>query len=368
MLLDKLHKKGLINPPSFVLSNACYVTISGSHAYGVADTNVKTTAPDMDVYGFCIPPKDYIFPMHRGEIPGFGTPGPTFQQWQQHHIKDEDAHGGRGQEWDLQVFNIVKFFELCRGNNPNMIDSLFTPENCVLHCTRIGQMVRDRRRLFLAKHAWNTFRGYAASQLHKMTSKETLGVAQEFRSYEDSLNIPHDTTFAEVEDEISRRKKEMASTSKLVHLTDQQLHGYHREFQGHVERSSRFEFTKIKNFDTKFGYHLVRLFDEVEQILLTHDIDLQRSREVLKAIRRGDWTIQQIKDYVDAKTPALEAAYVSCTLPDKPDEKALKELLVQCLEEHYGSLGAVFQQPDWSVDALKKIDQLIEDVRTRLYQ
>ena len=30
-----------------------------------------------------------------------------------------------------------------------MIDSLFTPEVCVLHVTRVGQLFRDHRKAFL---------------------------------------------------------------------------------------------------------------------------------------------------------------------------------------------------------------------------
>jgi uncharacterized protein len=305
MLLDKLEKKGLIHPPSFVVSNTMYLTIMGSHAYGVADTNVKDKTPDMDMYGFCIPPKDFLFPHLRGEILGFGTSGPRFEQWQQHHVIDQDSHAGHGQEWDFAIFNIVKFFELCRDNNPNMVDSLFTPENCVVHCTQIGRMVRDKRKLFLSKKAWKKFRGYAYSQLHKMDTKEAEG----------------------------GRKEIIAK------------HGY----------------------DVKFAYHVIRLLDEAEQILLTNDIDLQRAREPMKAIRRGEWKIEDVRAFFMEKEKALESAYVNCKLPEEPDEKALKELLVQCLEEHYGNLGAVFQQPDWATDALRNVDQLMNEIRQRLY-
>lgn len=305
MLLDKLEKKGLLRPPSFVVSNTMYLTIMGSHAYGVADTNVKDKMPDMDMYGFCIPPKDFLFPHLRGEILGFGTPGPRFEQWQQHHVIDPDAHGGHGQEWDFSIFNIVKFFELCRDNNPNMVDSLFTPENCVVHCSNVGRMVRDNRKLFLSKKAWKKFRGYAYSQLHKMDTKEAEG----------------------------GRKEIIAK------------HGY----------------------DVKFAYHVIRLLDEAEQILLTHDIDLQRAREPMKAIRRGEWKIEDVRAFFMEKEKALESAYVNCNLPEEPDEKALKDLLTHCLEEHYGSLSGVFQQPDWATQALKNVDQMMNDIRQRLY-
>ena len=41
-------------------------------------------------------------------------------------------------------------------------------------------------------------------------------------------------------------------------------------------------------YSTKFAYHIVRLLNEVEQILTEHDLDLERNREQLKSIRRGD--------------------------------------------------------------------------------
>lgn len=41
MLLQKLEKRGLIQPPAWLPANTMYLTIMGSHAYGVADTSVK---------------------------------------------------------------------------------------------------------------------------------------------------------------------------------------------------------------------------------------------------------------------------------------------------------------------------------------
>lgn len=111
----------------------------------------------------------------------------------------------RTKEWDLQIFNIVKYFELCRQNNPNMIDSLFTPENCIVHCTQVGRMVRDKRRLFLSKECWVKFRGYAHSQLHKMEDKETKHEADKLRAFETRHNIDHSTKFSEVEKEMRKR-------------------------------------------------------------------------------------------------------------------------------------------------------------------
>ena len=71
-----------------------------------------------------------------GEIPGFDTEKKHFEQYQVHHVFDPDELNGHGRTYDLQIFSIVKYFQLAMDNNPNMIDSLFTPQTCVLHITR----------------------------------------------------------------------------------------------------------------------------------------------------------------------------------------------------------------------------------------
>lgn len=202
----ELRDKGLIaSCPPWLPTNVQYLTIMGSHAYGVADTSVRDKIPDFDVYGWCIPPKEMIFKHLTGWIPGFGPDPQGFDQWQKPHIFDEDALGGHGKEWDFQIFSIVKQFELCRQNNPNMIDSLFTPENCVLHCTEVGRMVRDNRKMFLSKEAWKKFRGYAWSQLKKMDNKDTVKQGEKLRKFEKDHNIPHTTRLKEVEKELKKR-------------------------------------------------------------------------------------------------------------------------------------------------------------------
>jgi uncharacterized protein len=145
----RLAHKGLIKPPKFVHGSVQYETLMGSIAYGVS-----SDASDCDVYGFCMPPKEVVFPHLAGYIPDFSTQIPKFHQYQEHHIKESDT----GKEWDLSIYSIVKYFKLCMGNNPNMIDSLFTASNMVISSTKIADMVRDNRKLFLCKKAWHSFK------------------------------------------------------------------------------------------------------------------------------------------------------------------------------------------------------------------
>ncbi len=294
-IVERLTKRGLISPPDFVKSNTMYECVVGSVAYGTSDD-----LSDFDVNGFCIPPRDVVFPHLKGEIDGFGRNKQKFGGWQHHHILDKDALNGRGREYDLNIYNIVKYMQLCMENNPNMVTTLFVPRDCVLHSTAISEMVREKRDLFLHKGAWHKYKGYAYSQRHKM-----MGKAPEPGSKRDLLR---------------------------------QRHGY----------------------DVKFAMHTVRLLYEVEQILLELTIDIRRHKEHLKAIRHGEVPMADVLAWCDAKETALERAYETSSLRHSPDVKAVKTLLLDCLEHHYGSLASVVTRPGELTDILDQITSLSE--------
>lgn len=249
------------------VKNPQYLTMMGSHAYGVA-----TLESDIDLVGFCIPRLGIIFPHVDGVVQGFGNQGERFDQYQQHHLE----------EYDVTIYNIVKYFQLLMQNNPNIIDSIFTPQHCIKVCTPIGQMVRENRKIFLHRGAWHGFKGYAYSQITNMKNKNPVG----------------------------KRKED-------------------------VEKYG---------MDVKYAYHMVRLLDEIEQILSTGDLELGRNKEQLKAIREGLVPVEDIYRHFDEKKDFLEKLYEESTLPWGPDEDKIKQLLMQCLEHHYGSLDKVVKK------------------------
>lgn len=290
-LIQKLCKRELINPPKWVRDATQYEAMVGSVMYGVSDD-----LSDVDVSGFCIPRRDMVFPHLRGEVQGFGRQLKRFDQYQQHHVDDPSNE----KQYDITVYSIVRYFQLCMDNNPNMLDVLFAPENCILHITRVGTMVRESRRQFLHKGCWHKFKGYAFSQLHKAKGKNP------------------------------------EAGSKRAILRD------------------RF------GMDVKFLYHVVRLIGEVEQILEEGDLDLQRNKEHLKAIRRGEVPQDDIESWFMSKEKALEYLYQSSSLRHKPDEPAIKSLLLSCLEQHYGSLGDCVTDPNRAVQAIREVGAVLQ--------
>ena len=296
---QRLAENGLIRPPSFLPTNVMYETLMGSVAYGVSSEN-----SDRDIYGFAIPLKEDLFPHLTGEIAGFGKPQPRFEQFQIAHIIDPSGAAGKGIEYDLSIYSIAKYFTLCMECNPNLIDSLFTPQECVLHLTRVSSMVRDSRRLFVHKGVWTRFKAYAYAQLHKMRSRNPIGKRTQIRD----------------------------------------------EF----------------GFDVKYAYHVVRLMYECEQLLMYGEMDLRRDREHLKAIRRGEVTEADIREWATSKEKQLEQLYLDSKIPDRPDESAIRELLLNCLEEHYGNLSGVVVRPDSAQLALKEIAGIVDRFRSGL--
>ena len=122
---------------------------------------------------------------------------------------------------------------------------------------------------------------------------------------------------------------------KINELTDKQLKEYYKLYKSGFDKTKRFEQQKIYNQDNKFLYHLIRLLNEVEMILTEGDLDLERNREQLKAIRRGEWSLGEVKFYFATKEVELESVYNKSDLPHKPRYEEIKILLVNCLNQHF---------------------------------
>lgn len=144
-------------------------------------------------------------------------------------------------------------------------------------------------------------------------------------------------------------------TNSLNNLTNEEL----LELNSWVETLTKRQLDVVINdFSTKFAYHVVRLGLECEQILTEGDLDLERNKEVLKSIRRGEWTIEKIQDWATQKERHLDELYQKSSLRHSPNEKFLKDILLNCLEEHYGSISQAVQigvSPEKMIDEIRGV-------------
>lgn len=257
------------NKPNFINhEDISMLTIMGSRAY---KTNTSTS--DWDFYGFIVPPVEYVFPHTKGEIFGFGKNLQRFDQFQcQHVMKD-------GQEFDLTLYNITKYFQLCMDGNPNMIDSLFTSDDCVQELDLVGKTVRMNAPLFLSQKCYHTFRGMAHSHMARLKNRTRIG-----------------------------------ERSVLV-----EKYGY----------------------DTKDASHIVRIMLQLEQVLFDGCVELSKNAELVLRIKNGEWSKEEVIEFFDDKMAWLESENLKNTfvVPYNPEYDKIKSMLIYCLELKFGDLS-----------------------------
>lgn len=258
----------LDKPKFFDTVDYSYLTIMGSRAYG---TNTEDS--DYDFYGFIIPQIDIIFPNLSGYIPGFGRTYTPFEQYQAQHVEHPIYR-----EIDLTIYNIVKYFQLVMLGNPNMVDSLFTPDDCLIHCDEVAELIRNNRNLFLSEKMFHTFKGMAFSHLSRLKS-------------------------------------------------------------GHV-KEGRKELAKQKGFDTKDAMHSLRVLLQIRDILELGELDIRKHREFLMKVRYGEYSLDYIINKCDNILSELELIVASgSAVPHSPNEKSIKYLLEKSIEIKFGSLS-----------------------------
>lgn len=248
-----------------------YLTMIGSRAYGTS-----TPQSDYDFYGFIVPPLNVLFPHLDGHIAGFGRTYTPFEQYQMQHVQHPD-YG----EIDLTIYNIVKYFHLVMMGNPNMVDSLFTDEDEIMHCDSIGQLVKNNRHLFLSELCYHRYTGMAFSHANKLKSGKTK--------------------------------------------------------EGRKDLENEF------GYDTKDAYHTMRILLEVQEILLTGNLNLKANAEYLKAVRQGHFTLEYILSEFEKLVLDLENIVKrgDSVVPYAPNEKSIKHLLIRCIEMSDNSLDTI---------------------------
>lgn len=225
-------------------SNPIYEVIMGSHAYGCA-----TPTSDMDIYACIMPDVQSVFP--KDYIHGF-DPEIVVESRQWPHVMLD------GKSYDINIYSIVKYFKMLMNCNPNILDSLYVPDLCVIYSTELGQRIRDNRHLFLSKRLYGAFRGYVQSQIKKLQPQ-----------------------------------------------------------------------------DLKAQYHAVRLCVECKQLLSEGTMSLDKYSAIYIDIRAGRVSFEQVQNLIKTQDSLLKSLFEKTDLPPEPDIKAIRDLLMEILNDYY---------------------------------
>jgi hypothetical protein len=127
-----------------------FSVIAGSQSYGT-----NTPESDIDLRGiFRIPNGDFLT-----------LNNPTKQVAYREKDKPINLYGHESD--DVTFYELRRYFELASDCNPNIIELLWTPEDCIEHKDPIMDVLLANRHLFISKKAFHTFSGYAHAQIKR---------------------------------------------------------------------------------------------------------------------------------------------------------------------------------------------------------
>lgn len=87
-----------------------------------------------------------------------------------------------------------------------------------------------------------------------------------------------------------------------------------------------------------------------------------QDNETLKSIRNGEWKIEEIRSWFYDREKRFKEYYDKSDLPEAPNEEAISDLLLSCLEEYYGNLDNCITQNDYYKDIVMKNKNLTDNI------
>ncbi|MGH1337623.1 MAG: nucleotidyltransferase domain-containing protein [Aureispira sp.] len=337
-----------------------FETISGSHAYGLS---IPTS--DVDLKGVFILPKAQFYGLDY--VP------------QVNDTKNDEVY-----------YELRRFMELLSKNNPNLLELLHSPDDCIRYKDPLFDLIKPS--LFLSKKCKNTFANYAWSQIKKargLNKKIANPMAKERKGILDFCYINYQQGSIPVTTWLAQEGKQQASCGLVAipHMHDvyglyynpkaesykglvrnntvdtvllssvpegaQQVALFYYNKDGYKKyckdyklywnwveerNESRYATTIAhgKNYDSKNIMHTFRLLDMAYEILSEGKLQVRRpNRTFLLDIRQGRYDYDTLLQQAEEKITAIEQAYTTSLLPEAPDKAAIERILVEIRSAFY---------------------------------
>lgn len=227
----------------------------GSIAHGMYEPSSEPDSiDDKDTMAVCVPSSEFYYGLSE-----YGSRG------------TREIKVG---EWDVVIYEARKAIGLLAKGNPNILSLLWLPENGYIYRGDAGQLLLANRQMFIGRHVYQPFVGYAKAQLTKMERGA-------FKGY------------------MGEKRKQLVAK-----------HGY----------------------DTKNAAHLIRLLRMGIEFLRDGELIVDRGNydaPELLAIKHGEWTLERIKAEAARLFTRAEEAYDRSMLPARPDLNAINRLCVE---------------------------------------
>ncbi|MFI1770644.1 nucleotidyltransferase domain-containing protein [Thalassobellus citreus] len=342
MTIEELKKSGHI----------IFECISGSRAYGL-----DTPESDTDIRGVFILPKESFYSLdYIGQV--------------------------NNETNDIVYYELRKFIDLCSKNNPNILELLNVPEECVLYKHPIFDEIKLD--YFLSKQCEKSFANYAYAQIKKARGleKKIVNPVEKDRKlvldfcfvYEKGLSIPLKVFLGN-----HNIKQENCGVANIAHLKDcnNLYHSLEIPYKGIIRsdkandialssipkgeesigmlffnkdaystyckkykeywdwvgkrNEERYKTTVShgKNYDSKNMMHTFRLLHMAKEIALESTIYVKRSdRDFLLDIKKGKFEYDDMVSWAEERKLELEPLYATSNLLEKPNLSKINKLLI----------------------------------------
>ncbi|PZR23098.1 MAG: nucleotidyltransferase [Flavobacterium psychrophilum] len=331
-----------------------FEVISGSKSFGL-----DTPASDTDIKGVFYIPKEKFFGMDY--IP---------------QISNETN--------DIVYYEIGRFIELLLKNNPNILEILATPDDCILYKHHLMEQLKIRD--FLSKLCKDSFAGYASTQIKKARGlkKKIVNPIPKEKKYlldfcyilsgqnsiplklwlrENNMhqeqcgliNIPHSkdiyAVFYDSKDILNYKGIIQKETSNEVSFSSipkgepALAHMYfnkeaystyckeYKEYWEWIEKRNEDRYNTNqqhgKNYDSKNMMHTIRLLQTAERIFKNGELNIRvTNRDELLDIKAGKKEYDDLLQMADSLLLSIEQLYKDSSLPAHPDTAKAEQVLI----------------------------------------
>lgn len=350
LTIEELKRQGLL----------LFETVSGSHTYGLS-----LPTSDVDFKGVFVLPKAQFYGLDYVA-----------------QVNDEKN--------DKVYYELRRFIELLYKNNPNLLEMLHSPKDCIRYKNPLFDLIKAE--LFLSKKCKDTFANYAWSQIKKargLNKKIANPMAEKRKDILDFCYVNYRQGSIPVKTWLAQEGKQQehcglvavphmhnvyglyyspekgnykglvrtntvdtvllssvsaeAQQEALLYYNKDGYKKYCKDYRQYwnwvKERNENRYATTIshgKNYDSKNIMHTFRLLDMAYEILTEGKLQVRRpNRDFLLDIRQGHYDYDTLIQLAKEKIACIEQAYHYSTLPNAPNRAVIEKVLVTIRKAFY---------------------------------
>jgi len=291
---------------------------------------------------------------------------------------------------DIVFYELGRFVELLLKNNPNILELLASPDDCIIY----KHPIMDQLLLndFLSKLCKDTFANYAITQIKKargLNKKMVNPVPKERKSIlsfcfilegSDSVplyqwlgknqyvqnncglvSMPHSKgmyamfysksgTYKGIMRKADANEVCLTSIAKgetpvaYLFFNQEGYSSYCKDYKEYWEwiemRNDERYHTNMqhgKNYDSKNMMHTIRLLQTTEQIFATGTLHVRvKNREELLSIKNGSWEYEAILAKAEQLIHSIEQTFQLSDMQDFPDKEKAEQILISIRKKVYG--------------------------------